>query len=437
MISEVPRKLRRRWARQIKALPLSDGQWRYSRALGKGDPAQGWKIHVSATQLSATEIFSRVRPTLAKHHALFKVPTSLEMLAQLNSGIPQFSQVGKFLTVYPRSAAEAIELARELHLTTRGFCGPEIPFDKRYRKNSLVYYRYGSFRRGDNGSAEAGVIFDPAGKPYKDRREPGHAVPRWIDSPFKGWRPRSNDSNIGGPLGPDYLPFRAIMQRGKGGVYEAVDLSISPARLVIIKEGRRHGETTWDGKDGYDRARSESRALRSLRAAGAPVPKVFQEFSRDGNYYLVLEKIVGRPLLPQGATEPEKGSWRRTQRLLERLTALLSKVHEAGWVWRDCKPSHIFFHNGVMRAIDFEGACRIDETRVLPWGSENYAPATSRKTLCRRPGVFEDNYALGVIAFQLGTGAFPPSNSRRRTVLYRCTNCPVSLQDKIESLLVV
>jgi len=399
------------------------------------DPAQGWKIHVSATLLSASEVFSRVRPILVEHDVLFKVPARLVLLAQLNLGLSGFSQVGKFLTVYPRSIEEALELARELHIATGNLCGPEIPFDARYRKNSLVYYRYGSFRRLGNGSAESGIIFDRAGKPHKDRREPGHAIPRWIDNPFKKCRSPSQNSNISGLLGADYLPFKAIMQRGKGGVYEAVDLSVSPARLVIIKEGRRHGETTWDGEDGQARLKHESHVLRSLRAAGVPTPEVFHEFSQNGNRYLVLEKIAGRPLLTQSRTQPAKMSWRRAQKILEQVSALLARVHAAGWVWRDCKPAHIFLHRGMMRLIDFEGACKMGETQVLPWRSPHSVPPVCREKFSRRAGVLEDDYALGVIAFQLATAAFPPLSPHRRTALYRRSGCPIFLQVQIDSLL--
>jgi serine/threonine protein kinase len=357
------------------------------------------------------------------------------MLEELNSGILQFSQIGKFLTVYPRSPAEATELARELDLVTRNLCGPEIPFDVRYRKNSLVYYRYGAFRRADGDPAVADVIFDALGKPHKDRREFGHAIPRWFANPFKRSPPRPNDLNVGGPLALGYLPFKAIMQRGKGGVYEAVDLSTSPPRLVIIKEGRRNGETAWDGKDGYARIKHESRVLRILGAAGIPVPQIFHEFGQDGNRYLVLEKIVGRPLLQQGVTRPRKVSWRRAQNILSQLSVLLSKLHETGWVWRDCKPSHVFLHDGMMRIIDFEGACRISETEVLPWGSPNYGSPAYRGKLRRRPGIFEDEYALGVIAFQFATGEFPSQDRRARRRLYNRAGAPVFFSNNIERLL--
>ncbi|MBA2585281.1 MAG: hypothetical protein H0U99_02210, partial [Chthoniobacterales bacterium] len=191
-----------------------------------------------------------MRKVLIAHNALFKVPARLEFLATINSGIGQFSQIGKFLTVYPRSTTEAVALARALHTATRGLRGPEIPFDARYRRNSVVYYRYGAFRNSKKSARLAGELIDDKGRRCQDRRAAGYAVPRWLVDPFqRADATRAKPFSSRGLIGTDYLVFRAIVQRGKGGVYEAVDLSVSPARLVIIKEGRREGETAWDGRD--------------------------------------------------------------------------------------------------------------------------------------------------------------------------------------------
>jgi serine/threonine protein kinase len=321
-----------------------------------------------------------------------------------------------------------------MHAVTRGLRGPEIPFDVRYRKGSLVYYRYGNFRNSDGGGGSGGTIFNRAGRRCRDRRAAGYAVPRWMDDPFGKRTAKTGAAGSDGPIGTDFLAFRVINQRGKGGVYEAVDLSALPARLVIIKEGRRHGETAWDGKDGYARIRHEGRVLRALRQAGVAVPELFYEFDQNGNHYLVLERVSGRPLLPRNRAQPARSSRRRAQTILEQLGGQLSKLHAAGWVWRDCKPSHIFFHRGAIRLIDFEGACRIGKTQVLPWGSLNYVPPPYRRTFSRCSGVLEDNYALGVIAFQLVTGELPSVSSHRRT-LYHRSRCPDFLRARIEGLL--
>lgn len=374
-----------------------------------------------------------MRPILTGRDVLFKVPARLDLLGALNSGVGQFSQVGKFLTVYPRSTTEAVELAHELHSVTRGLRGPEIPFDVRYRKNSLVYYRYGGFRGPRKG--KSGVVFDRAGRPHPDRRAAGQAIPRWLDDPFQrsGAKPREMRSL--GSIGADYLPYKALAQRGKGGIYEAVDLSVLPARVVIIKEGRRDGETDWNGLDGYARVQHETRVLRLLRKADVPVPEVLRTFTQNGASYLVLEKITGRQLFSRRALQPRTISWRHAARFLERLEPVIDRIHAAGWVWRDCKPSHIFLDRGAVRLVDFEGACRIHETEVITWGSANYLPRVYYDSLTRRAGVFEDHHALGVIAFQFGTGKFPSEQPRRRNAIYRSTRCPDQLRGRIEKLL--
>ncbi|MEY2539217.1 MAG: hypothetical protein QOG67_2957 [Verrucomicrobiota bacterium] len=431
------RALRQRWRRQIKELPLRHTQWHYSRSFRSDDPIQGWKIHVSATVLSANDVFARVRAILIADDVLFKAPASLELLAQLNAGVAEFSQVGKFLTVYPRSADEAVQLAQKLHKATRGLEGPEVPFDARYRKRSLVHYRYGVFRKDPKAPTRFDLVFDSVGKSHQDRRAAGYAIPRWLQDPFRKAGDHLNGTrrSSAGPIGRDFLVFKVITQRGKGGVYEAMDLSSSPARLVIIKEGRQDGEISWDGKDGFARVRHEGRVLRELRSGGVPVPEVYCEFTQEGNRYLVCEKVSGRPLLPASKLQPNKASWRRARRILEQLEGCFSRMHAVGWVWRDCKPWHIFVHRGKLRLIDFEGACRPAEKRVLPWGSLMYAPKASYERLGRAPGMKEDDYALGVVIFQLTTGKFPPASSQRRKALYQRAKCPNFLRNRIDELL--
>ncbi|HTG44320.1 MAG TPA: hypothetical protein VK633_07290, partial [Verrucomicrobiae bacterium] len=178
-------------------MPLTDGQWLFSRRPAKDDPAQGWKLHVSATVLSAAEVFDRAGPILRKRRALFKVPRRLEFLIALNAGLTEFSQVGKFLTIYPRSTDEALTLARELHRATRGLSGPRVPFDVPYRATSLVSYRYGPFR--PTTRKPAGFIRDPAGRLQRDKRGPGQAVPTWLNDPFN--RRHQQFRKATGPIG--------------------------------------------------------------------------------------------------------------------------------------------------------------------------------------------------------------------------------------------
>src|SRR5437762_2881109 len=69
--------------------------WRYSRAPVAGDPEQGWKLHVSATVLTANEALKRVAPLLKSRGTQFKAPASLRELQRINCGLFYgYSQVG-------------------------------------------------------------------------------------------------------------------------------------------------------------------------------------------------------------------------------------------------------------------------------------------------------------------------------------------------------
>ncbi|MDQ6655729.1 MAG: hypothetical protein M3Y80_07955 [Verrucomicrobiota bacterium] len=205
---------------------------------------------------------------------------------------------------------------------------------------------------------------------------------------------------------------------------------------MILKEGRRHGETNWDGCDGFTRIEREASVLRALSKVGVGVPEIVRQFSYEGNRYLVLKKLSGKPLLRNELVQPQLPSVRRAAQLLAQLDPVLAAIHMAGWVWRDCKPQHILVSGANVQLIDFEGACRIDAEGILPWGSPDYMPPAYRKPFAfRKAGTLEDDYALGVIAFQFLAGDFPSLRGRERARVYRRTACPDALRDRIEGLL--
>src|ERR1044072_157358 len=221
--------LKNRWQTLCERyLPITrtDSIWRYSRQSLPDDPEQGWKLHVSATILNAGRTLTAIGPFLTKRNVLFKAPRSLVELSKLNTGIFYgYSQVGKFLTIYPRTIEEAVLLADELYPRTRRFVGPSIPLALRYARAGSVYYRYGAFNvlelETSNGD-HVHAIRDPDGKLVEDVRD-SVSQPGWVADPFV-----QPSSGVIPTLGPTPLKttcraFRALGQRGKGGVYQAID----------------------------------------------------------------------------------------------------------------------------------------------------------------------------------------------------------------------
>lgn len=393
-------------ARYLPVVSPSTG-WRYSRVHHDGDVAQGWKLHVSATLLDAVEVFERCAPVLAATGVVFKSVKSLGILSQLNSGIPfGFSQIGKFMTVYPRTVQEALSLAARLDEATTGLAGPRVPFDRPYRAGGLVHYRYGAFSsaqmRLDDGRS-VGAIHDPSGVLVPDLREPGRAVPEWAQDPFPS---RAAPVIVGTPLQTRFLCYDALMQRGKGGVYKAVDISRTPAVQCVVKEGRRIGETAWDGTDGYELARREENALRVLHGTDVLVPEVIDSFDVDASRYLAMEYVDGTSL-HMFASDPERKLPVSVALAYAHAAAtVMSALHRNGWAWRDCKPANLVLtRGGVLRPVDFEGATPLAVPETRPWGSPGYVPPEAGDYRDTPPAsnIGEDLYALGATIHQLCT----------------------------------
>lgn len=390
-------------------LPIRNEQsiWRQSRLPSISEPEQGWKLHLAATVLTAPDLLEKLGPFLQARGVLFKAPGYLQELSRINSGLFYgYTQVGKAFTVYPRNDRECVALANELHKLTMGFAGPSVPFDERYRPDSLVFYRYGSFKRqstqNDDGTQTL-VITDPNGTLIPDLRE--SSGPDWASNPFSRDLPAEHEPES--PLGAKVRVLKALMQRGKGGVYQAVDFSGPAPRLCVLKEGRLHGEVTFDGRDGHWRVKHEKRVLKALRRQGVQVPQIFSSFNLDGNFYLVTEYIEGTDLQKLLRMRKRRLPVTHVLRLGLQVARIVSLIHLAGWVWRDCKPANLILNAaGTLRPIDFEGACKIGDRTPLDWGTQYFLSADFNKEEYQsHPSI--DLYALGVVIYYLLTGTFP------------------------------
>ncbi len=431
------RKAEREWQQLCDAyLPIrvKGSIWRGSRDRNRDDLSQGWKLHVSATILSACPVFRLIAPYLKRRNIWFKAPKSLAELHKLNSGIFYgFSQIGKFVTIYPQSAEGAAAIASDLHALTAKFAAPTVPYDNVLRNRSCVYYRYGSFSlrlKTTFRKKRVLAIARPDGKLVQDLREPRAAVPRWLTDPFQPARSQAA-LELATPLETDYTDYEALGQRGRGGVYQARDVSSVPVKLCVIKEGRRDGETDWLGRDGFIRIKREAQVLRSTGIAAAP--QVIRTFRANGCYYLVMERISGKPL-QQVLASRQRMSARRMLDYCAQMARIVADIHAAGWAWRDCKPDNFLVEkNHKLRVLDFEGACRLDETDP-PWGATpGYTPP--RRSWDSGSQEAMDLYALGTSIMQLIARTESPINlasAFRREIKKR--NLPPRLIKMIQSL---
>ena len=181
---------------------------------------QGWKIHLSATLLSAVDLFESCAETLVRSECQFKVAASMGVILRLNYGMAGKSQTGKIITVYCPDPERARALAEELHLLTRGLPGPLVPSDRRFRPGSNVFYRYGAYDTFEIeiDGRKVDAYRDPSGTPVPDKRTKATAVPSWVDDPFLDDSPaearRSAETRTS-----SMSAFKSLGWRGRGGVY--------------------------------------------------------------------------------------------------------------------------------------------------------------------------------------------------------------------------
>lgn len=421
-------RLEARWDEtSSRFLEASDGSWKYAGDTG-GGPRFGWKLHISATIINATDVLLAVGPYLKEKGVCFKAPAKLAFLAEMNDGLgPAYSQVGKFLTIYPEDQGAAVEIAGAVDTLTRDFPGPIIPFDRRFRPGSSVFYRYGAFLSDESG--DDSVVVEGRKIP-DDRKVP---VPEGIADPF------INQLELRMEPAKDvfserFRVFSAISQRGKGGTYHAIDTASEPPRIVVIKEGRRHGATSWDGLDGYDLVSNEFKSLTELVRAGVPLPAPIEFFEYRNNAYCAMEMIEGRSLEDYLSKRVRRLSVDRIIDLSIRIANVLHAIETAGWRWGDCKPSNLIIcGDGSLRPIDFEGAHPLDSVDrfgLLSLGFSDH----------RRGDVF----SIGAVLYHLITGdrircgkSAPEVQKRRRIPAELARICDDLLHERIKSVEIV
>ncbi len=395
---------------------------------------QGWKLHVSATMVSAPLVLQRAAQVLVEQECAFKFARTLGRVSQITSKQSDRPQAGKVIAAYPRDDDHLRELARLLDEATAGLPGPTIMSDRPYRPGSLVHYRYGAFAGTrvltNDGSFEV-RLEAPDGTLVEDVRQPWFCPPSWAELPFDGQpgraaaRPREPKSVL---LADRFEVRGSITSSARGGVYRALDTSTG--QNVIIKRARPHiSGLVWQG-DAREGLRREFRLLQELEGIAA---QPLTTFEKDDNLFTVLEEVPGRSLLVwvrerwlQRLTEEgEEGlPVDEVLSMAGKLADLLDEVHTRGLVYRDFTANNIMITDDQqVRLIDAEMAARQDEW-VLPAQTPGFgAPeVVAQRAIAPAPPPSSDWFSLGAVLCYLATGvapAFVPDTEPARSACER------------------
>ncbi|MFG2822229.1 class IV lanthionine synthetase LanL [Kitasatospora sp. NPDC048365] len=375
---------------------------------------QGWKLHVSATPLSAPHVLARAAEQLFALDCAFKFAGTLERAEALISGRYDRAGAGKFLTAYPVDDDQALRVAEALDRATAGLPGQRILSDRPYRPGSLVHYRYGVFRGrrelGNDGSYELRLT-GPDGGSVRDERRPAYTPPAWVDCPFPAPEAAARTA---GPvlLGGRYEVRGAIRHANKGGVFRAVDRVTGAA--VILKQARPHTAARPNGEDARDALRREAAVLDRLADLDR-APRGLALFEHGQDLFLAQSVVPGVPLRrwtadqltgPAGLTGLPVG---RVLALARRITDLLAEVHGRGLVLRDLTPNNLMVDGGDLVALVDVELATAPGTYVHRAGTPGYAAPEqmAAERWAPAPGFGADLYSLGAVLFHLATGADP------------------------------
>lgn len=394
---------------QITARYDSSHPWIVVRPEGSVLRNQGWKLHVSANVPEAPLVLSRVVPTLVSERVSFKLADSLNTLRGLNEGEGGFSQVGKFITIYPDEDAQAVRLAIALDAATRGLSGPIVPSDRAFSPGGLVYYRYGAF---DERYLQTPlglilpVITAPDGTEQPDLRRISYEVPEWALDPFVAAGATAEAQEPRQLIGARYFIVAPWHWSPRNLIYLAMDL-VTP-RSCVIKRARPAAASGVDGLDAPARLRREATVLARL-AGDNRFPAMFDVIEQDGDTYLVMEDVEGSRLESRVATVFGMGRTIPSEQIIawgRELASALSTIHQRGIVYRDLKSANVIVApDARLRLIDFDSAVELSAGYGYSRGTGGYA--SPQQEAGEPPSVQDDIYSLGALLFFVSSGAEP------------------------------
>jgi serine/threonine-protein kinase len=221
---------------------------------------------------------------------------------------------------------------------------------------------------------------------------------------------------------------RYLIEREIGrGSLSAVYLGRDPQRgqAVAIKTMALAREF-----EGEALAEARQRFVREARTAGRldhpGIVHVFDAGQTDDTAYIAMEFMPGHDLLRY--TQPGRLlPLTQAVEVAARVADALAYAHRQGVVHRDIKPANVMLDpaTGVVKLTDFGMAHVIDASRTrtgLVLGSPSYM-APELMVGSRFDGR-SDQYSLGVLLFQLLSGALPHESESMARLMHRIVNEP-------------
>lgn len=312
----------------------------------------GWKIHISAVLTNAIDIAQRFFNLNRKKCWDFKIIASISELERLNLGYYGNSQVGKFITIYPKPQ-NVLETLEILHYYFHNEIGIAVGSDKSYKLNSNIYYRFGTLLSDIKNIDHR----DKTLHPFKDAQKiPDYDLQHYHKLPSR------------------YLILKVLKHLGPSGVFLGLDVKFM--KKVIIRYACKYFNIESSNIDEADRLLSSSNILNTneiLKDSG--FENIIDTFYLDNSVVIVTEFIEGESL-----DELAMSNKLSTLSLKERLNIfnqilfLINKLNKLEISFRDLSFSNVILSQDKQaKIIDFNYA--ISKSGISCFAKNSINPA--------------------------------------------------------------
>ena len=227
----------------------------------------------------------------------------------------------------------------------------------------------------------------------------------------------NQDPFVGKLIDGRYEIQARIGEGGMGVVYKARQTTIDRVIALKMLNAQVAGDPTW-----VQRFANEARACSRLQH-----PNTIRMFdfgqTPDGRLFMTMEFLDGvslRDALAKGPLAPH-----RVVKILNQCCASRAEAHSIGIIHRDIKPDNVFLLNmagqpDFVKLLDFSVAKLIESDRMktqagVVFGTPQYMSPEQGRGLPL--DARSDLYALGILAFEMLTGAVPFHDDNPMTVI--------------------